>query len=108
MSRNTCGEVSKSLNWELHLNLAEFDEASFQAISYETGITVDYGPAGSPWGNRIGFSYAGLSGRNDAARELRLSAALTYSIGRTGGTAPKTRMFRMIDPVEPLIRRDLW
>ena len=93
---------------EFHADVAEFEEASFQAISYDVGVTARYSPAGAPWGVYASVTQSGLSGRDGAPGETRLGLGVSMSFGATGGVDPKYRPFRTVDPVAPLIRRDLW
>lgn len=93
---------------ETALTLTEFDEASFRAMSYDVSISGKYSAEGSPWGVVASLSQSGLSGRDGASGETRLGIGLTLSFGHTGGVAPETRPFRTVDPVAPLVRRDLW
>ena len=100
--------ASETVNIETGLTVAEFDEASFQAISYEASITARYSREGAPWGVFAQISQAGLSGRDDAPGETRIGLGVTISLGQSGGISPENRPFRTVDPVAPLIRRNLW
>lgn len=90
------------------LDLAEFDEPGLRALSYEAGLKASYSPEGVPWGVYAGITHSGLSGRDGAAGQTRIGIGLSLTLGNTGGTDPKTRLFRSVDPVAPLLRRNLW
>ena len=100
--------LSNSFDIEGTLDIAEFDETSLRAISYEAGLTATYSPEGAPWGVYASVSHAGLSGRDGRAGATRIGLGLSLTLGNTGGTNPRTRPFRSVDPVAPLLRRDLW
>ena len=95
-------EVSASLD------LAEFDETSLRAISYDAGFKAAYSPEGAPWGIYASVNHSGLTGRDGEAGQTRIGLGLTLSLGNSGGTDPNTRPFRSVDPVAPLLRRNLW
>lgn len=100
--------LSDNLTVESHLTVAEFEEANFQAISYDTGTSLHYTASGSPWGAYASLNYSGLTGRDSRSGELRLGLGVSMSFGQIGGASPATRPFRIIDPVAPLVRRGLW
>ena len=100
--------VSPESELALHADFAEFEEASFQAISYDVGVTARYSPEGAPWGVYASVTESGLSGSNGAPSETRIGLGLSMTFGATGGVEPKYRPFRTVDPVAPLVRRDLW
>lgn len=96
--------------WTLEgaLDLADFDEASFRATSYDVSIKAEYSPEGSPWGAYASVAYSGLAGQDDADGELRLGLGLSVALGNIGGADTDTRLFRSPDPVAPLLRRGLF
>lgn len=100
--------VGPALDFELALDLAEFDEASFSATSVDLGLTATYSPEGTPWGAYVSATHSRLEGRDDAPGATRLGLGINLSLGTAGGTNPHTRPFRTANPVAPLIRRDLW
>lgn len=100
--------LSDNLDVEVGLTLTEFDEASFRAISYEGYLTARYSREGSPLGLYAQVIQSGLSGRDGQPGETRLGLGISLSLGQAGGVAPETRPFRTVDPVAPLVRRDLW
>ena len=100
--------LSSAFDIEATLDLAEFDETALRAISYEAGLTATYSPEDAPWGVYASLSHAGLSGRDGRAGATRIGFGLSLTLGNTGGTNPRTRPFRSVDPVAPLLRRDLW
>ena len=93
---------------ETALTLTEFDEAAFRALSYDLSITTHYSLEGAPWGLFASVSRSGLSGRDGVSGETRFGFGVSMSFGHSGGVAPETRPFRSVDPVAPLVRRDLW
>ena len=101
-------QIAEGLELETALDLADFDEAGFRATSYDLGATARYSPAGAPWGVYAGITRSGMSGRDGANGETRLALGVTVTLGQSGGVDPKTRPFRSVDPVAPLIRRGLW
>lgn len=101
-------ELSPSAEIEFHADVAEFEEIAFQAISYDVGVTARYSPEGAPWGVYASVTQSGLSGSDGAPGETRLGLGLTMTFGATGGTDTKYRPFRTVDPVAPLVRRNLW
>lgn len=100
--------LSDNLAVETHLTVAEFEEASFQAISYDAGASLHYTASGSPWGTYASINYSGLTGRDSRPGELRVGFGVSMSFGQIGGLSPKTRPFRIVNPVAPLVRRGLW
>ena len=100
--------LSDNLAVETHLTVAEFEEASFQAISYDAGASLHYTTSGSPWETYASLSYSGLTGRDSHPGEFRVGFGISMSFGQIGGLSPKTRPFRIVDPVAPLVRRGLW
>ncbi len=101
-------EFSPGIEFEANIDVAEFEEASFQAVSYDAGLTARYSPEGAPWGVYASVARSGLSGADGVPGETRLGLGLTMSFGATGGTDPRFRPFRTSDPVAQLVRRDLW
>lgn len=100
--------LTNALEIEASFDIAEFDEASLRAISYEAGLVARYSPEGAPWGVYASVSHGGLEGRDGRAGATRIGFGLSLTLGNTGGTDPGTRPFRSVDPVAPLLRRDLW
>ncbi len=100
--------ATEEIEIEAVADIAEFEEASFQAISYDVGLTAQYNRQGAPWGLYANVTQSGLSGSDGSPAETRLGLGLTLRFGATGGVVPKTRPFRDIDPVAPLARRNLW
>ena len=100
--------LTQSFEIEAAIDVADFDEPALRATSYEAGITARYSPEGAPWGLYASVSHAGLSGRDGEAGATRIGFGLSLTLGNTGGTNPRTRPFRSVDPVAPLLRRDLW
>lgn len=99
--------LTPSFEVEGALDVAEFDEVALSAISYEVGVTASYSPEGAPWGIFASLSHADLTG-GDFAGATRVGLGLSITFGNSGGTDPRTRPFRSVDPVAPLLRRDLW
>lgn len=93
---------------ETSLTVTEFDEATFRAVSYDLSLAARYSFDGAPWGAFASVSQSGLSGRDGAPSETRFGFGITMSFGQSGGVAPSARPFRSVDPVAPLVRRDLW
>ena len=100
--------LSTSTVIEAALDVAEFDEMALRAVSYDTSLTARYSPEGAPWGLYAQISHGGLTGRDARAGKTRIGLGLTMTFGTSGGTSPKTRPFRSIDPLAPLMRRGLW
>ncbi len=100
--------VSDSFNLETSLTLTEIDESAFRALSYDASVTARYSRDGAPWGVFAQLGHAGLSGRDGASGETRFGLGFTVSFGQSGGVSPETRPFRTVDPIAPLVRRDLW
>jgi hypothetical protein len=90
------------------LDLAEFDETSLRAISYDAGFKAAYSPEGAPWGVYASVNHSGLTGRDGEAGQTRIGLGLSVTFGASGGADPETRAFRSVDPVAPLLRRNLW
>lgn len=101
-------QMTPSLELELGLDVADFDEAGFSATSYDLGLTATYTRPGSPLSAYASVTSSGLSGANGAPAETRLGLGIKISLGASGGVSPHTRPFRTPDPVAPLIRRGLW
>ena len=101
-------EMSPATEIGAFIDLAEYEETGFQAVSYDIGLTARYSPAGAPWGVYASVTQSGLSGSDSEPGETRIGLGLTMTLGATGGVDPKFRPFQMQDPVAPLIRRDLW
>ena len=101
-------EFSPSLEIEGTFDIAEFEEASFQAVSYDLGVQASYSPTGAPWGAYARLTQSGLHGSDGEPGELRIGIGVTINIGATGGVDPYSRPFRQADPVSPLVRRNLW
>ena len=99
--------VTPSFDLEAALDVAEFDEASLSTISYEVGVTATYSPEGAPWGVFASVTHSDLTG-GDFSGATRVGLGLSWTFGNSGGTDPATRLFRSVDPVAPLLRRDLW
>lgn len=99
---------SNALEVSATLDLAEFDEASLRAVSYDAGLKAAYSPEGAPWGLYASVNHSGLTGRDGEAGQTRVGLGLTLTLGTSGGTDPDTRPFRSVDPVAPLLRRNLW
>lgn len=97
-----------NIDVEAAATFAEFDEAAFRAMSYDISLTARYSPDGAPWGTFASVSQSGLSGRDGQPGETRFGIGFTMSFGQSGGVAPQTRPYRSVDPVAPLVRRDLW
>ncbi|SMX22231.1 hypothetical protein [Boseongicola aestuarii] len=100
--------LSDNIDVEAAATFAEFDEAAFRAISYDISLTVRYSADGAPWGAFASVSQSGLSGRGGQPGETRFGFGVTMSFGQAGGVAPQSRPYRSVDPVAPLVRRDLW
>ena len=100
--------VNPSFEVEAFLDIAEFDEAALQVISYEVGVRAHYSPEGAPWGLYASVTQSDLGGRDGTSSETRLGLGLTIEFGSSGSTDPATRHFRASDPVAPLVRRGLW
>lgn len=100
--------ISPELDIEVSLDLADFDEAGFSATAYDIGLKTNYSPEGSPWGAYASVTYSDLAGMDGASGATRIGVGLRISLGTAGGTDPRTRPFRSVDPVAPLIRRGLW
>lgn len=100
--------LTSNLDIAATLDLAEFDEPSLRAISYDAGLRATYQADAAPWAIYASATRSGLAGRDSRAGETRLGLGITVSFGATGGTKPSTRPFRSTDPLAPLLRRDLW
>ncbi|QMU57586.1 MAG: hypothetical protein GKR98_04835 [Boseongicola sp.] len=100
--------ISSTAEIEGSLDLVEFDEAGFQAIAYDIGLSARYSPSGAPWGIYGNLTQSGLTGASGAPGETRLGLGISWSLGASGGVSPTTRQFRSTDPVASLVRRDLW
>ncbi|NNL17976.1 MAG: hypothetical protein HKP37_04450 [Boseongicola sp.] len=100
--------VFDDLILEAALTLTDFDETSFRAMSYETSLSAQFNADGAPWGFFATISHSGLHGRDGVDAATRVGLGITISLGHSGGVAPETRPFRTVDPVAPLVRRDLW
>ncbi len=98
-------QLMPSIELELSLDIADFDEAGFRATAYDASLELTYSPEGSPWGAYVSLAQSGLSGHGD---ETRIGLGLNVTLGTAGGTDPHTRLFRTPDPVAPLVRRGLW
>lgn len=97
-----------NLDVEAAITLSEFDEAAFRAMSYDASLTALYSLDGTPWGSFASIMQSGLSGRDGQPAETRFGFGVSMSFGQSGGVAPRTRPYRSVDPVAPLVRRDLW
>ncbi len=100
--------LSPAFEIEISLDIAEFDEPSLSAVSYDAGLRAQYSPEGSPWGAYASVTHSGLTGRDGSGGDTRIGLGLTLSLGTAGGVNPHTRPFRTPDPVAPLLRRGLW
>lgn len=98
-------QISPSINIQLSLDVADFEEANINATAYDIGLKATYSPQESPWGAYVDVTRSGLTGHEDATR---IGIGLTVALGTSGGTNPHTRPFRTPDPVSPLVRRGLW
>lgn len=98
-------QLTPSVELELSLNLADFDEPTLSATSHDIGLKATYRPERSPWGAYVSVTQSGLAGHDDA---LRVGIGLDLTLGTAGGTDPHTRLFRTPDPVASLVRRGLW
>ena len=101
-------EFSPSWTVEGAVDLADFDEATFRATSYDVSLKAEYSAQGSPWGAYASVAYSGLSGRDDADGEVRIGVGISLSLGGLGGADTDTRLFRSPDPVAPLLRRNIF
>lgn len=101
-------EVSPALHVSAALDLAEIDETALRGITYDAALKASYSPEGKPWGVFASVNHSGISGRDEAAGKTRLGAGFTLSLGKSGGVKAHSRPFRTIDPLAPLLRRDLW
>ena len=97
-----------ALEFETFIDVAEFDEAALQAISYEAGIAAHYSPDGAPWGIYASLTHSDLGGRDGTRGETRIGLGLTIEFGASRSVDPASRQFRTSDPVAPLVRRGLW
>lgn len=100
--------LTPALELELSLDLADFDEAGFSATAWDVGLTASYSPEGAPWGAYASVTQSGLSGADSTPGETRFGLGVTLNLGASGGTDPRTRHFRTVDPVAPLVRRGIW
>lgn len=98
-------QLSPSVELELSLDVADFDEAALSATAHDIGLRATYSPEGLPWGAYASVTQSSLTGYEDATR---IGLGLTITLGSSGGTNPHTRPFRTPDPVAPLLRRGLW
>ncbi len=99
---------SPSLELTAGIDIADFDESSFRAVSHEASLTLRYSAENSPWGAYASVTHSGLSGRDGADAATRIGFGISIDLGTAGGIDPSTRHFRYNDPVAPLIRRNLW
>ena len=93
---------------EAAITFAEVDEAAFRAMSHDISLTARYSLDGAPWGAFASVTQSGLSGRDGQPSETRFGFGVSLSFSQSGGVAPQTRPYRSVDPVAPLVRRDLW
>lgn len=100
--------ISPELEIETSIDLAEFDEASFRAISYDAGIVMRYNFNRSPLGMYASLNRSGLTGRDGTGGETRIGLGISVSLGTAGGIDPHTRKFRQSDPVSSLVRRGFY
>jgi len=99
--------LSSAFELEAAFDVAEFDEVSLSTVSYEVGVTATYSPEGAPWGVFASVTHSDLTG-GEFSGATRVGLGLSWTFGNSGGTDPSTRLFRSVDPVAPLLRRDLW
>ncbi len=97
-------QLTPSVQLELSLDLADFDEPSMSATAYDLGLRATYSPDVSPWGAYFSLTQSGLTGHDDS---LRVGVGLNLSLGTAGGADPHDRLFRTPDPVASLVRRGL-
>ena len=100
--------VTQEIEFVGSLDFAEFDEASFRAISYDAGLSLHYSPEGAPWGVYASLNHTGLEGRDGTGGDTRIGLGFSMRFGNAGGSDPHTRHFRSIDPVAPLLRRGIY
>ncbi|MEO0467902.1 MAG: hypothetical protein AAF216_15290, partial [Pseudomonadota bacterium] len=98
-------QLTPSLELEVAVDFAEFDEVALTASAYDAGLKATYRPEGAPWSV---YASATQSGLTDHGSETRLGLGISLSLGTLGGTDPHTRPFRTPDPVAALVRRGLW
>ena len=98
-------QLTPALELELSADVADFDEVGLSTTAYDVALRATYSPKGAPWGVYASIGQSGLTG-GDSATRIGLGVRIT--LGTTGGTDPKTRLFRTPDPVAPLVRRGLW
>lgn len=101
-------QLTPAVEFELSLDVADFDEAAFSATSYDVGLRASYSPEGSPWGTYVSVTQSGLTGADGGDSATRIGLGLSLTLGTTGGTDPHTRPFRTPDPLASLVRRGLW
>ena len=101
-------EITPALELELAVDVADFDEAAFRATSYDLGLTARYSPEGAPWGLYASVNHAGFTGRDGQPEETSIGLGVTIHFGNVGGVNSRSRHFRSVDPVVPLLRRGLW
>ncbi len=99
--------VSPTITLEARLDLAEFDEADFRAVSVDTGLRARYSPEGSTWGLYAEVIHSDLTGRDGTRGEMRLGAGVTMTFGQSGAVTTADRPFRDYDAVGGLVRRGL-
>ena len=104
----TAFEVNSAFEIELALDVADYDEAVFRATSYDVGLTARYSPEGAPWGLYASVNHSGFAGRDGQPDATSIGFGITVNFGNAGGVDARSRHFRTVDPVVPLLRRGLW
>lgn len=90
------------------VDVAEFDEAAFSAIGYNTFVAVEYDMPNMPV---VAFGEVRqdmLEGSSGAPAETTAVLGIKIRFGNSGGINPNTRPFRTSDPMAQLVRRGLF
>ena len=101
-------DVGDSLRFGVQLEVAEFDEAAFEAIGTELTLSARYSPPGSGLGRFAEVGRHDLSGTSGAPAEITVRAGLSLELGRAGAKGPRGTRFRSPDPIAQLVRRGLY
>lgn len=101
-------DVGDSLRFGVQLEVAEFDEAAFEAIGTELTLSARYSPPGSGLGLFAEVGRHDLSGSSGAPAEVTVRAGLSLELGRAGAKGPRGTRFRSPDPIAQLVRRGLY
>ena len=85
-------------------DLAEFDEAGFQALGHEIYAGADFQIARNVSGY-VEVRNSRLTGTSAAPDEFTVRAGVTIQFGKFGGSNVKTQPFHTADPIAQFVRR---